>query len=119
MRKVFIILGLIAALLAVILSVLPLSNLAFIPAILALLFGIIALYLSNKSGASKKIIYYIFLLTIISLVFATYKSIFSEPEVVNMEELQEKENESKQEAIDELEELNIDAEDLEDINLEE
>ena len=112
MRKVFIVLGLIAALLAVILSVLPLSNLAFIPAIFALVFGIIALYISNKSGASKKIIHYIFLLTIVSLAFTTYKSVFSSPEVVNTEELEEKEIESEQEAIDELEELNIEAEDI-------
>lgn len=118
MRKVFIILGLIAAILAVILSVLPLSNLAFIPAILALAFGIAALYLTNKSGASKKIIHYIFLLTVLSLAFATYKSVFSRPEVVNTEELQEKEIESEQEAIDELEELDIEVEDLEGINLE-
>ena len=119
MRKLCITLGLITAILAVILSVLPLSNLSFIPAIFTLILGVVALFVSNKSGASKKIIQYIFLLTIISLVFATYKSIFSESEVVNTKELQEKEVESEQEAIDELEELNIEAEDLEDINLDE
>ena len=112
MRKVFIIFGLLAAILAVLLSVIPLFNLAFVPAVLALIFGVIALYLSNKSGASKKIIHYIFLLTIISLVYATYKSIFSAPEVVITEELKEKEIESEQDAIDELEELDIEGEDI-------
>jgi len=115
MRKICITLGFISAILAVILSVLPLSNLAFIPAIAALVFGIIAIYYSNKSGSSKKIIYYILILTIISLATSTYKYVFSDTVIVNTEELQEKEKESEEEAINDLEELDLD---LEDINIE-
>jgi len=115
MRKICTILGLISAILAVILSVLPLSNLAFIPAIAALVFGLIAIYYSNKSGSSIKIIQYIFILTLISLATSTYKSIFSNTEITNTEELQEKEKESEEEAINDLEDLDLD---LEDINIE-
>ena len=47
MRKLLIILGFIAATLAVILAVTPLSKMAFIPAILAFVFGLIALKFSK------------------------------------------------------------------------
>jgi len=116
MRKICIILGLISAIIAVILSVLPLSNLAFIPAIAALAFGLIAFYYSNKNESSKKLIHYIFILTIMSLATATYKYVTSNTEVANTEALQEKEIESEEEAINDLEELDID---IEDINIEE
>jgi len=108
MRTFSIVLGFISAILAVILSVLPLFHLAFIPAIAAFVFGLIGFYLANRHGKSKKIIQYIFLLTIISLSISTYKSIFNKTQVANTEELQKKEKESEDEAIEELEELDLD-----------
>lgn len=114
MKKICIVLGVISAVLAVIFSVLPLSNLAFIPAILAFVFGLIVLYYSRKQGQSKKMVQYIFLLTFIAIAIATYKTIFSVSEINNIEAFEEKENESVEETIEELEELN-----LEDINIEE
>ncbi len=113
MKQVFIILGLIAAILTTILAVLPLSNLAIFPAIAALIFGLIAFYLSKKAGYVKKIIQFTFLLTIVSLSITIYKAIFTKVEVENTEELINKEVESKQEAMEELEDL-----DLEDISTE-
>lgn len=113
MKQVFIILAIIAAVFSTILSVLPVSNLAVIPAIAALVFGLIAFYLSKKDGYVKKIIQFTFLLTIVSLSITIYKAVFTKVEVANTEELSTKETESKQEAIQELEEL-----DLEDITLE-
>ncbi len=112
MKQVFTILGLIAAILATILSVLPLSNLAIFPGIAALVFGLIAFYLSKKAGHIKKIIQFTFLLTIIALSITIYKAVFTKIEVTNTEELIIKEEESKQEAIEELEDL-----DLEDISI--
>ncbi|WP_339633997.1 FUSC family protein [Bizionia echini] len=119
MRKLFIILSLIAAVLAVILSVLPLSNLAFIPAILALVFGLISFYLSNKQNKPKHSIKLAFLLTIIALSLTTYKAIFSTSEVGNTEQLEETEQKSEEEAIEELEDLDIEDIDLEDLEVEE
>ncbi|SFN62428.1 hypothetical protein SAMN04487989_10288 [Bizionia echini] len=119
MRKLFIILSLIAAVLAVILSVLPLSNLAFIPAILALVFGLISFYLSNKHNKPKHSIKLAFLLTIIALSLTTYKAIFSTSEVGNTEQLEETEQKSEEEAIEELEDLDIEDIDLEDLEVEE
>lgn len=111
MKKLVIILGFISAILAVILAVTPLSKIAFIPGVAALIFGIFGLYLSKQS--SKKSIQLIFLLTIIALSLATYKSVFNTVEVGNTEELQEKENESEENAIKELDGVEIDESDFE------
>lgn len=106
MKKVIIILGFISAIIAVILAVTPLSQIAFIPGIIALVFGIISLYLSKND--SKKTIQLIFLLTIIALALTTYKSVFNTIEVGNTDELEHKQTESQEQAIEELEGLEID-----------
>jgi predicted membrane protein len=113
MKKIFTILAIITSVLAIILSVLPISNLAVFPAITALVFGILAFYLSKKTGKVKKIIQFTFLLTIASLSIITYKAIFNETEVGDTQEMVEKETESQEEAIEELEELDIEIEDIE------
>lgn len=112
MKQIFIVLAVIAAIFATLLSVLPASNLAIFPAVAALVFGLISFYLSKKGGQVKKIIQFTFLLTIVALSLTVYKAIFHTSKVANTEELNIKETESKQEAIEELEDL-----DLEDINL--
>lgn len=113
MRKLCVILALIAAILAVILSVLPVSNLAFIPAIASLVFGLVAMYLSNKQEKPKHTIKLAFLLTILALGLATYKSIYSTSEVGDTEELEQKEIQSEEDAIEELNDLDLDDIDLE------
>ena len=119
MKKVFTILAVIASIFAIILSVLPVSNLAIIPAILALVFGLIAFYLSKKTGDVKKIIQFSFLLTIIALVLTTYKAIFTKTEVSNTEVLEATETKLEEEAIEELEDLDIDEAELEGLEIEE
>lgn len=118
MRKLLIILGIIAAVLAIVLSVLPLSNLAYFPAIAALLFGLIAYYISNKNNQPIKTIQLIFLLTIIALSISIYKSIFHTVEIGNTEELQIRELKSEEKAIEDLESLDIDL-DEEDLDINE
>ncbi|GAA4281731.1 FUSC family protein [Gaetbulibacter aestuarii] len=108
MKKLFTILALIAAILAIILAVLPVSNLAVIPSIAALIFGVLAFYFSKKSGEVKKLVQFSFLLTTAALVLVVYKALFTETEVSSTETLDAKETQFKEEAIDELEELDID-----------
>lgn len=108
MRTLFVILGFIAAILSVILAVTPLYKIAFIPSILALVFGLIALYVSRQKQLPKKSIQMIFLLTIIALSLTTYKSIFTTVKMGDTESLIQKENESEQEAIETLEDIEID-----------
>lgn len=107
MRKLFITLGVIAAIIAVVLSSLPLFNMAFIPAIAALIFGLVAFYLSKKENESKKVVQLILLLTIISLCLSTYKAVFNKTEVGNTEELEVRVQEAEENAIEELEGIDL------------
>lgn len=91
MRSLFIVLGFITAVSALILAVTPFSKTAYIPAIGALLFGGIAFYISKQKHFPKKSIQLIFLLTVIALVLTTYKTIFNTTETDSLEELELKE----------------------------
>ena len=108
MRRLFIILGFVTSILAVILSVTPLSKIAFIPALGALIFGLAAFYFSRQKQYPKKSIQLIFLLTIISLTITTYKAVFSVVEIGDVEGLEQKEKESEEKAIEELDDINFD-----------
>jgi hypothetical protein len=112
MKQLFTILAMTAAIFTVVFSVLPFSNLAIFPAIASIFFTSMAYYLSKKTGEVKKIIPFIFFLTIMSLALTAYKALFTTGEVANEQVLKEKEAVSKEKAIEELEEL-----DLDDINL--
>lgn len=111
MKKLLTILGLIAAIFTVIFSVLPISNLAVIPGIIALALVGFAYYLSQKSGEVKKIIPFTLMLTGLALILTTYKAMFIETVVEDTKVLEETEIKLEEEAIEELEELDI--EDLE------
>nr|WP_233164078.1 FUSC family protein [Snuella sedimenti] len=100
--------AIIASFLAIILSVLPVSNLAIFPAIAALAFGLVAFYLSKKSGHVKKIIQFTFLLTIIAISISIYKAMFTTIEVAETKALEAKESQSKEEALKDLEEIDMD-----------
>jgi D-alanyl-lipoteichoic acid acyltransferase DltB (MBOAT superfamily) len=107
MRKLFIIIGFITAILSVVLAVTPLSKISIVPTIIAFVFGLIVLYLSKKQNKSKKVVQYIFLLAIISLSLTIYKAIFSTTEVSNVEEIQKKADESVEDSKNILEDLNF------------
>ena len=106
MRSLFIALGFTAAVSALVLAVTPLSQIAYLPAFAALIFGWIAFYISKRKRAPKKSMYLIFLLTTISLVLITYKNVFQKIEVEDLEELElikETSNEDSKEILDSLE----------------
>lgn len=107
MRKLFIFLGIASAIIAVILAILPVSNLAFIPAIIALIFGIIVFLQIKKEKGPKHVVQLTFLLIIIALSLATYKSIFSKTELGNTEQLEQLEKASEEKAIEELDDIEI------------
>jgi len=106
MKKLFIILSLTSASIALLLAVLPLSNLAYIPAVLAFALGLTA-FIIQKEKSGKKTIQLSFLLTIIALCFSVYKSIFSTSEVGNIDEFQQKTEQSVEESIETLEGIDI------------
>jgi len=81
MKKLFIILGFISAIVATILSVSKFSNLAVTPIIIAFASGLIVLFLSKKEKIKTKTIQYIFLLVIISLSLTIYKGVINTSEI--------------------------------------
>ncbi|WP_242158597.1 FUSC family protein [Aestuariivivens sediminis] len=115
-------LAIVCSVLTAIFAVLPLSNLAVIPALAALVFGLIAFYWSRKTGEVKKIIPFTFLLTGVALCFTIYKAVFTSTEVAETTALEAKESQLEEEAIEALEDIDLDLEDLEgleDIDIEE
>lgn len=108
MRLVLIILGLLSAILAIVLSILPFGSIAIIPIVLAFVFGIIAFISSKKEGQNTRIIKFIFLVTIIALILTIYRSIFDQNIVEDDIETIQNEEESLEDAKKELEDLDID-----------
>ncbi len=106
MKKLFVILGFIAAVLALILAATPLSKIAFIPSAAALICGIAALVI-KKGDSSKKSIQLMFLMTIIALAVTTYKAVFNTIEVGDTEQLEQKEEELEEESLKDLEDMDF------------
>lgn len=117
MKQLFTILAIITSALAIIFSVLPISNLAIFPGIAALIFGGLAFYMSKKLGNVKKIIPFTLMLTAIALSLTTYKAFFVKTEVVNTGVLEAKEIQLEEEAIEELEGLEIEDTDIEPVEI--
>ncbi|MCB0400131.1 MAG: FUSC family protein [Winogradskyella sp.] len=107
-KKIIIILGFIAAVLAVILAVTPLSNLAVIPIIVAFLCGLLIVFISKKDKTRTKSIQYIFLMVIIALALTIYKSIYYTSEVGNTEQLEQRDEENLEDSKELLEDIDID-----------
>ncbi len=104
MRILFSILGLIAAILAIILAILPLEKIALIPAIVSLIFVLIAFLIAKNEG--KKLIKFTFVLALIAFAIIIYKYIFAgELQVKVDEDFIEKNEQSEEKAIEELENL--------------
>ncbi|SHH68150.1 FUSC family protein [Winogradskyella jejuensis] len=108
MKKLLVILGFISSILAVVLSVTPLFKLSLFPVVVAFLCGLGLVFLAKKNQFKTKAIQYVFLLAIISLSFTIYKSVFQKAEVGNTEELEQLDETSEEEAIKELEDIEID-----------
>ena len=107
MKKLFVILGFTAAILALILAATPLSKIAFIPSGAALICGITALVIKKGDQSSKKSIQLMFLMTIIALVVTTYKAVFNTVEVGDTEQLEQTEEQLEEESLQDLEDMDF------------
>ena len=104
MKTLFSILGLISAILALILAIFPTEKIALIPAIAAFVFVLIALFISKQD--SKKLIKFVFLVTVLALAIIIYKSIFSDStKVTEDQQFIEQTEETEQNALEELEDM--------------
>ncbi|WP_426430026.1 FUSC family protein [Winogradskyella sp. HB-48] len=107
-KKIVIVLGFIAAVLAVILAVTPLSNLAVIPIIVAFVCGLLIVFMSKKDKTKTKSIQYIFLMVIIALSLTIYKSVYYKSEVGDIEQLEQRGEENLEDSKELLEDIEID-----------
>jgi hypothetical protein len=119
MKKILTFLAVITSALAILLAVLPVSNFVIFPAIIAIISGVIAYILSKKTGQPKKIIQFTFLLTAVALSLSAYKAFFTVTKVANTDVIDAKEIQFEEDAIQELEGLEINDAEFEEINTEE
>ncbi len=107
MRILLTILGFIAAILGLVLSILPFGKIALIPILLAFVFGVLAFVYTKKEGKSRSAVKMIFLITIAALAVTIYRALFDENVIVEDKESIERDKKSEEEAIQELDSLVI------------
>ncbi|MBT8260265.1 MAG: FUSC family protein [Flavobacteriaceae bacterium] len=106
MRTILTILGILSAIIALALSILPFGKIALIPIIASFIIGFIVFQLSKKFQKSTLAVKIIFLLTIIALAFNIYNSL-KPNEIIEDQEQIELDIQSEEEDIEELEDLEI------------
>lgn len=107
-KKIGVFIGFTTAILAVILAVTPLSNLAVAPIGIAFLSALGLLFISKKQQTKTKTVQYIFLLASIALSLTIYKSIFSITEVGDTQQLNQRDEENLEDSKEILEDIEID-----------
>ncbi len=103
MRKLFIILAAVFAVLGLIFAILPMGSIAFLPIILAIVLALVAMWKSNDN--QKKIPKWILVIALAILVLVTVKVVFVKDKVVVDQQFIQENVDSKEEAQQELEGL--------------
>lgn len=103
--KLFSVLGIIGAVLGLLFSFLPISNLAIIPAIFGLILGFIAYYSAKKKNLNFSFARVVILLSLVAIIILVGKQLFTENKVNEDIEFIEKEKQSEEDAVKDLEEL--------------
>lgn len=107
-------LGIIGAILGLVFSFLPISNLAIVPATIGLVLGIIAYTAAKKQQLNLKFARIVVLLALFAIIISVGKQLFNDNEVQEDTEFLEKEKQSEEDAVKELEEeLGDDLDELE------
>ncbi len=103
MRKLFIVLAFIFALLGAAFTILPLGTLALLPIGLALIFGFVAFLKSDAQ--EKNVPKWILIVAGVTLIIVLGKEILITDEVAKDEQFEQKKIESKKEDLKDLEDL--------------
>ena len=101
------VLAVIAAVLGILFSFLPLYELAIFPATIALVFGLISYYSAKKQQLSFYFARIVIIISLVSILISVSKQLFSSNEINEdtQQELKLKEDQSEEDAVKELEEL--------------
>ncbi len=105
MNKFLSILGIIGAILGLIISFLPISNLAIFPAVIGFILGLIAYLSTKKKNGNTSFPRIVVLLSLLAIIILTGKQLLFEDKVENDTEFIEKTEQSEEDAVKELEEL--------------
>ena len=103
MRKLFIILAAVFAVVGLVFAILPMGSIAFLPIILAIVLALVAMWKSNDN--QKKIPKWILIIALAILVLVTVKVVFVKDKVVVDQQFIQENVDSKEEAQQELEGL--------------
>ena len=107
MRLLVTTLAVISATIGLILSILPFGTIALIPIILAFILAFMAYKMAQKDQVNTKFVKVIFLITIIAFVLSLFRIVFDENVVENDIETIEKEKQSDEDSLQELEGIDI------------
>ena len=103
MRKLFIILAAVFAVVGLVFAILPMGSIAFLPIILAIVLALVAMWKSNDN--QKKTPKWILVIALAILVLVTVKVVFVKDKVVVDQQFIQENVDSKEEAQQELEGL--------------
>lgn len=103
MRKLFIILSAVFAVVGLVFAILPMGSIAFLPIIIAIVLALIAMWKSNDN--QKKMPKWILIIALTILVLVTVKLVFVKDKVVVDQQFIQENVDSKEEAQQELEGL--------------
>ena len=111
--KTLSILGIIGAILGLLFSFLPISNLAIFPATFGLILGLIAYQSAKKQQLNFSFARIVVLLSLLAIVISMSKQLITTDEVKTDKEFIQKEKQSEEDAVKDLEELDDELDELE------
>ena len=113
MRFLLISIAAIAAFLGIIMAILPFGTIGVLPGIVAIIGGFGAYYVSKKQQSPHKLSILFLSIGVLVVITSGTKSIWVEDKIADDTEFQLKEEQSKEEAIEELEEIENELEEIE------
>lgn len=113
MRIVLLTVAAIAAFLGIIMAILPFGTIGVLPGVVAIIAGFGAYYFSKKNKKPQKLSILFLSIGILVAVASGSKSLWVKDEVAVDTEFQQKEEQSKEEAIEELKEIESELEEIE------
>jgi len=119
MRITFITVAAIAAVLGIIMAILPFGSIGVLPGLVAFIAGLIAYFFSKKNIKPKKLSILFSIIGLLVVIVSSTKSLWIKDEIAIDKEFDKKEEISKKEAIKELKEMENDLDEIEDIDIEE
>ena len=115
MNKLFAILGFIGAILGLVFSFLPISNLAIFPAVIGLVLGLIAYTAAKKQNTGFSFARIVVVLSLLAIIISAGKQLLLQDKVAEDIEFIEKNEKSEKDAVKELEELDKELEELDEL----